>query len=140
LDLSSRHLIDIPFDGVEALSTDALNDEIKDLVAGPSTWSPISLKPPTILSQQTFALPFPASSAQDIFPSATHIIAYVKQSDGCTSLQCLDARTGNLVWSRERPGHEVRMAKFDLRSSTSAVMALSFSDPCVLSDVPIRSK
>ncbi|KAJ7787823.1 hypothetical protein B0H14DRAFT_2628967 [Mycena olivaceomarginata] len=70
-----------------------------------------------------------ASSAQAIFPSATHIIAYVEQSDGCSSLQCLDARTGNLVWSRERPGHEVRMAKFDLRSSTSAVMALSFSDP-----------
>jgi hypothetical protein len=39
------------------------------------------------------------------------------------------------MWSWSRPGHDVFLAKFDLRSSTGAVVAFVFSDQCVLSGV-----
>ncbi|KAJ7869884.1 hypothetical protein B0H14DRAFT_2726659, partial [Mycena olivaceomarginata] len=109
LDLSSRRLIDLPFDAVEGL--------VKRAVAGPRTWSPISLDRPTLLRQQT--VPLQPHSRSD--PScAAHIIAYVKQpGEGGnfrgTAIQCLDGRTGCLLWNWTRPRHTILLAKFDFR-------------------------
>jgi hypothetical protein len=125
--------MDLPFDGVEALSTDALKNEVRRVVAGPSSWSSTSLDPPILLRKQTVPLP-PRAIPDTAFLSATHLIAFVEQSDG-GALQCLDLQTGHLMWSWSRPGHDVFLAKFDLRSSTGAVVAFVFSDQCVLSGV-----
>jgi hypothetical protein len=58
-DLSSRRLslIDLQFNDVEALSTDALQDEVKHAVVGSNTWSPTSLEPPILLREQTVSSP-----------------------------------------------------------------------------------
>ncbi|KAJ7851289.1 hypothetical protein B0H14DRAFT_2762093 [Mycena olivaceomarginata] len=130
LDLSSRRLIDLPFDAVEGLSTDALKDEVKRAVAGPRTWSPISLDRPTLLRQQT--VPLQPHSRSD--PScAAHIIAYVKQpGEGGnfrgTAIQCLDGRTGCLLWNWTRPRHTILLAKFDFRGPSAAVVAIASFD------------
>lgn len=142
LDLSSRRLIDLPFDAVEGLSTDALKDEVKRAVAGPRTWSPISLDRPTLLRQQT--VPLQPHSRSD--PScAAHIIAYVKQpGEGGnfrgTAIQCLDGRTGRLLWNWTRPRHTILLAKFDFRGPSAAVVAIASFDEFVFRRVLMRQE
>ncbi|KAF7363946.1 hypothetical protein MSAN_01052900 [Mycena sanguinolenta] len=133
LDLSSRHLIDLPLDIiVENLSTEELKDEVKRVVMGPRTWSPTSLEPPTLLRRKV--IPMQKRGFTDgCFRSTAYIITYVEQSTsddgaGGNMIQLLETHTGRIVWSWSRLGHIVFEVQCEFRGR-SAVAALVFSTP-----------
>ncbi|KAF7363873.1 hypothetical protein MSAN_01045300 [Mycena sanguinolenta] len=133
LDLSSRHLIDLPLDAiVENSSTEELKDEVKRVVVGPRTWSHTSMEPPTLLRRKIVPIPETDNSAHGYFESTAYIITYVDELNhgdaGEHQIQCLEAHTGRIVWSWARLGHVVFEAKCDFRGRY-AVLAFVSSTP-----------
>ncbi|KAJ7811301.1 hypothetical protein B0H14DRAFT_2860379 [Mycena olivaceomarginata] len=126
-DLALRHLVDAPPDEVlETLSKDALVDEIRRTVYGPSTWSLTSSDPPTLSRQTTISLQCPYRHAE-LLPGGKHIVFSWAGAMG-KAFQCWDVHARRQVWSWERPGQQAREAKFDFRAGESeAVVSLLVS-------------
>ncbi|KAJ7029496.1 hypothetical protein C8F04DRAFT_1116520 [Mycena alexandri] len=125
--LALRRLVDAPSDDVlDTLSKDALVDEVRRVVCGPSTWSLTSLDPPMLSRQTTISLQYPYRHAE-LLPGGIHIVFSWAGAMG-EGFQCWDVHAHRQVWSWERPGRQAREAKFDFRAGESeAVVALVVS-------------
>ncbi|KAJ6566694.1 hypothetical protein B0H19DRAFT_1257885 [Mycena capillaripes] len=104
--LFARQLIDTPLADIDKLSKDALVDEVKLVVDGPETWSPMF----------------------EPLPGNAYVLCY--SVNPFRTVECLEIHSGRLAWEGLRPGFDVRTVAFDfLVEIFEAVVTLIVSTP-----------
>ncbi|KAJ6566673.1 hypothetical protein B0H19DRAFT_1352348 [Mycena capillaripes] len=130
-DLSERRVIDTPSGDIDALSKDALVDEVRRVADGPRTWSAQTTTPPKLLRQITVQSDRSPGGYTELLPGCTYILRYFEESGTLSrSVECLEVHAGRCAWTWSRPGFNVRSATFDFLAGASiAVVALTISTP-----------
>jgi hypothetical protein len=97
-DLVSRGLLDkLSKAELDAYSTGDIIDEIKRIVCGPATWTPMSSSEPTVHRQLTFHTDVNPNDNFDLklTPGGTHVILKTIEN-----VRLYDVRTGRCLWNK----------------------------------------
>lgn len=129
-DLSERGLVgplSPPGENWNDFASADLINEIKRSVAGPSTWSPDSLIPPTV--HRRVFLPFGRTGSLNHFlPCGRYIVRYIQDSFlRHERVECWSVQAARKVWSWQCPNHIVETAAFDFRDKSEALACVMYS-------------
>jgi hypothetical protein len=139
--LSSRRLVDPPLDtNWETLSTQALKDEVKRAILGPSTWSVASPAPPTVYRSITVSLDDVRANGDlspILLPGGRHIFVHIVEQ-GVRGVECRDVFSGRRLWSWVCPGRNVLYSTVDFAGRDyKATVGIVSEDGCDLASAHV---